>query len=149
MREKSLRKKGIKQIWIILFICSFLPASLVSCRKQDTAKQNEVVLYCSVDQEFAEPIVKQFEEQTGVKVLARFDTEASKTVGLVQRLRSEAAKPVADVFWSGEVFYTIRLTREGLLAPYESEQTKNWPEIFKDPSDRWYGFGLRDRKSVV
>jgi iron(III) transport system substrate-binding protein len=145
MREKSVRTKGIKHIWITLFICSFLVISLTSCKKQDSAKQNEVVLYCSVDQEFAEPIVKQFEEQTGVKVLARFDTEASKTVGLVQKLRSEASKPVADVFWSGEIFYTIRLAKEGLLAPYENEQTKGWPEIFKDSSNKWYGFGIRAR----
>ena len=73
-----------------------------------------------MDQEVAEPIIAEFEKQSGIRVLAKYDTEASKTVGLAQRLRAEAAAPAADVFWSGEVFHTIRLAREGLLAPYRS-----------------------------
>jgi iron(III) transport system substrate-binding protein len=104
-----------------------------------------VVLYCSVDQSIAEPIIAEFERQTDIKVLARFDTEASKTVGLVQRIRAEAASPIADVFWSSEIFHTIRLAREGLLAQYNSDQTKHWPAKFADPGGRWYGFALRGR----
>ena len=128
-----------------LFVAAcFLPG----CESRETQKQ--VVVYCSVDQVFAEPILDAFEEQTGIKVLARFDTEASKTVGLVQRLRAEKAAPAADVFWSSEVFYTIRLAREGLFAGYQSESTKAWPRQFRDrgsdqdpAASRWYGFALR------
>jgi len=126
-----------------------------------------------VDQTIAEPIIAEFERQTGIKVLARFDTEASKTVGLVQRIRAESSSPIADVFWSGEIFHTIRLAREGLLAPYSSDATKkpqqdaevpdvcegprlagtqnrdvfarNWPGRFADANGRWYGFALRAR----
>ena len=127
---------------VLTFLCLLM---VTSCKKQDSASQKEVVLYCSVDQEFAEPIIAQFEKESGIKVLARYDTEASKTVGLVQRLRSEASNPVADVFWSSEIFYTIRLAEEGLLASYESEQTRDWPDLFKDPLNRWHGFGIRAR----
>lgn len=103
------------------------------------------MLYCSVDQEVAEPIIAEFEKQSGIKVLTRFDTEASKTAGLVQKIRAEAASPVADVFWSSEIFYTIRLAREGLLTPYSSDTTKDWPALYADPNGRWYGFALRTR----
>ncbi len=102
-------------------------------------------MYCSVDQIIAEPIIAEFEKRSGIKVLARFDTEASKTVGLVQRIKAEAASPVADVFWSSEIFHTIRLARESLLASYSSEATKDWPALFVDSSRRWYGFALRAR----
>jgi iron(III) transport system substrate-binding protein len=98
-----------------------------------------------VDQEIAEPIIAEFERLTGIDVLARFDTEASKTVGLVQRIRAEAASPIADVFWSNEIFHTIRLARESLLACYISDTTKNWPERYADADRRWYGFALRAR----
>ncbi|MEJ2647147.1 MAG: extracellular solute-binding protein [Sedimentisphaerales bacterium] len=143
--HKCIGKKVRKNLWfcLFMFLCLFL--ILTSCRKQDSASKKEVVLYCSVDQDFAEPIIEKFEKESGVKVLARYDTEASKTVGLVQRLRSEASNPTADVFWSSEIFYTIRLANEGLLAPYESEETKDWPDLFKDPLNRWHGFGLRAR----
>lgn len=116
-----------------------------ACGPDSQPRQNQVVLYCSVDQQIAEPIIAEFEKSSGIKVLARFDTESSKTVGLVQRLRAEAKSPAADVFWSSEIFYTIRLAREGLLQSYHSEQTKDWPEIFRDPQGRWFGFGLRAR----
>jgi iron(III) transport system substrate-binding protein len=87
--------------------------------------------------------VAEFEKQTGIKVLARYDTEASKTVGLVQRIRAEAGAPAADVFWSGEIFHTVRLAREGLLAPYRPGV--DWPAPFADPNGCWHGFGLRAR----
>jgi iron(III) transport system substrate-binding protein len=98
-----------------------------------------------VDQAIAEPIIAEFERQTGIDVLPRFDTEASKTVGLVQRIRAEAASPIADVFWSNEIFHTIRLARESLLASYAGDVTKDWPERYADSNGRWYGFALRTR----
>ncbi len=117
----------------------------LSCKGEGGRDHRQVVLYCSVDQAIAEPIIAEFERLSGIKVSARFDTEANKTIGLVQRIRAEAASPMADVFWSNEVFYTIRLGREGLLAGYNSEQTDNWPALFSDPNSRWYGFALRGR----
>ncbi len=125
----------------VLAVCA---VSLCACRKQSDAAK-EVVLYCSVDQAVAEPIIAQFEKQAGIKVRTRFDTEASKTVGLVQKIRAEKENPVADVFWSSEIFYTIRLASEGLLAPYESSVTAGWPATFVDPDKQWYAFGLRGR----
>ena len=106
---------------------------------------NRVVLYCSVDQAIAEPIIADYEGRTGQRVLVRFDTEASKTVGLVQRLRAEQSRPRADVFWSSEVFYTIRLAREGLFQSYHCDLTEGWPAAYADADGLWYGFGLRAR----
>lgn len=126
-------------------IVGLLLVGLGSCVKHSDEHRPKVVLYCSVDQAIAEPIIAAFEAQSGIDVLTRFDTEAAKTVGLVQRLRAEQQAPVADVFWSSEVFYTIRLAREGLFAPYEDEQTRDWPAYLHDPNHLWHGFGLRGR----
>ncbi len=123
---------------------AFCLASL-SCKGEGGRDHRQVVLYCSVDQAIAEPIIAEFEKLSGIKVSVRFDTEANKTIGLVQRIRAEAASPAADVLWSNEVFYTIRLGREGLLAGYNSGQTDDWPASFSDPNSRWYGFALRGR----
>ncbi len=117
---------------------------LSSCgnKKESTG---QVVVYCSVDQAVAEPILARFEEQSGIKVLARFDTEASKTVGLVQKIRAERSRPAADVFWSSEIFYTIRLGQEGLLEPFENEEFADWPGTFVEKEKLWYAFALRAR----
>ena len=140
----SYRKKlsfiNLYFISAVLFL-SVLP----SCKRNSNQSQKHVVLYCSVDQSIAEPIIVEFEKQTGIKVLARFDTEASKTVGLVQRIRAEGVRPVADVFWSSEIFNTIRLARDELLFRYSSNRTKDWPAKFADPDGQWYGFALRGR----
>lgn len=131
--------------WLTLGLTVLLVSPFFSCRKTPPQDRREVVLYCSVDQEIAEPMIAEFEKESGIEVLSRFDTEATKTAGLARRIRAEAASPVADVFWSSEVFHTIRLVRENLLSPYRSAATTDRPELYTDPNGQWYGFALRAR----
>src|SRR5262245_29448334 len=48
-----------------------------------------VIAYVSQDQVYAEAIFQEFEQETGIHVLTVFDSEAAKTVGLVNRLLAE------------------------------------------------------------
>lgn len=130
---------------ILVCLVAFVSFGLVSCKKQPPEPVRKVVLYCSVDQSVAEPVVAEFEKLSGIKVDARYDTEAMKTVGLVQKIRAEKDNPVADVFWSSEIFHTISLAGEGVLDNYTSETTKTWPAKFADDEGKWYGFALRGR----
>ena len=109
------------------------------------AAKEEVVVYCSVDQVFGEPILRQFERKTGIKVRPLFDVEATKTVGLVNRLIAERRRPRADVFWNSEVSRSIVLAEKNIFAPYSSPQSADIPALFKDPKHRWAGFGARAR----
>src|SRR5205814_10029997 len=54
---------------------------------------NTVVVYTSVDEPYAAPIIRDFEKRTGMKVDLRTDSEATKSVGLAERLRAEKDKP--------------------------------------------------------
>src|SRR5437879_1531280 len=74
-----------------------------------------VTIYCALDDVYARPILDDFERETGIHVKASFDTEASKTVGLVQNLRLERSNPRCDVFWNNEILHTVRLADEGVL----------------------------------
>jgi len=135
--------------WSILIaaVCLVAGVGLIGCGKGKSPGSGgkTVVLYTSVDQQFAEKIASRFTKKTGIKVQCRFDTEATKTLGLVQRLRSESKHPQADVFWSSEIFETIRLANEGVLASYRSSALANWPEDLCDARGRWYAFALRAR----
>ncbi len=126
---------------------TLLPAVLmfisVSCSKNN--KSNEVVIYTSVDQIFSEPVLKRFEKETGIKVKALYDVEASKTVGLVNRLIAEKQNSKCDVFWNSEVSRTIQLKKGGLLEQYKSPHWEVFPETFKDKEQYWTGFGARSR----
>lgn len=109
-----------------------------------------VVLYTSADDTISRIVIDAFEAESGVRVRALGDTEATKTTGLVQRLRQEHAqgRARADVFWSSEVFLTARLAREGVLAPMDSAVAPGWPAGWRDPEGRWIGFAVRARVIV-
>jgi iron(III) transport system substrate-binding protein len=107
-----------------------------------------VVLYTSVDEPYAKPLVDQFTKQTGIKVTLVTDAEASKSVGLAEKLRAEKDHPAADVWWSNECFLTIGLADDGVLAPYDSPMAADVPQKFKDPAHRWAGSALRVRMLV-
>ncbi|HUU23674.1 MAG TPA: extracellular solute-binding protein [Phycisphaerae bacterium] len=141
---RSGRSPAFLLFTIAATMAGLLTAGL-SCSRGSTPSTPRVVLYCSADRVYAEPIIAEYEKATGVDVLALYDSEDAKTVGLAKRIRAEARAPVADVFWSSEVFHTVRLAREGLLAPYAGAETADWPRHFKDPDGLWHGFALRAR----
>jgi len=113
------------------------------------ADEPQVVVYASVDRNFAEPVLEAFEQATGIRVLAAYDVEASKTTGMVNRLLAEKDRPRADVFWSGEFAQTVLLKREGALAAYDSPQAADLPEAYRDPDRQWTGFAGRARAFIV
>jgi iron(III) transport system substrate-binding protein len=110
---------------------------------------NEVVVYAALDSEFSKPVFADFQKQTGIAVLPKFDAESAKTIGLVTDLMAEADHPRCDVFWNNETINTLRLEERGLLASYRSPAAKEYPEIFRSPEGLWYGFAARARVIVV
>ena len=116
---------------------------LTGCGRQ--AGKPEVVVYTALDQIFSEKILQTFEQQTGIKVKAVYDTEATKTVGLVNRILAERARPQCDVFWNNEIVRTVMLKRQGILQPYVSPSGQDIPAAFKDSEGCWHGFAARAR----
>src|SRR5215207_8973387 len=90
--------------------------ALMSCSK-DARNATEVVVYSSVDRVFAEPVLKNFEAQSKIRVRAVFDTEETKSTGVLNRLIAEANQPQADVFWSGDPVRPFLLVKRGLIEP--------------------------------
>jgi len=109
----------------------------------------EVVVYTALDQTYSEPIFREFERKTGTRVSAVYDTEASKTVGLVNRILAEKARPQCDVFWNNEIIRTIVLKRKGALAAYASPERDFIPERYRDAEGYWTGFAARARVIIV
>ena len=133
-----------RQLLLIGLVCVCLVFS--GCKKQTPeADVKQVVVYTSLDKVFSEPVLKAFEEKTGIKVLAVYDSEATKTTGLVNRLIAEKNAPKADVFWNSETGRTIVLKDKGVLAPYISPSAADIPATFKDKDAYWTGFAARCR----
>jgi iron(III) transport system substrate-binding protein len=109
----------------------------------------EVVVYTSVDQVFSEPVFRAFERESGIRVRAVFDTEETKSTGVLNRLIAEAANTQADVFWSGDPVRPFLLIKRGLVEPYASPQAKNLPPGLRAADGSWTGVAARARVLLV
>jgi iron(III) transport system substrate-binding protein len=106
---------------------------------------DEVTVYCTVDQVFSEPVLKDFERETGIVVKAVYDTEETKSTGVMNRLIAEKDNPRCDVFWSGDPVRNGVLQSRGITEPHQSEQTRLIPAPFKEKNNHWIGFSARAR----
>lgn len=86
---------------------------LLGCADSDPT----VVVYDGLDDEPGRMVVAQAEKELPFTVKRLGDTEATKTAGLVQRLRQEASAPRANIFVCGEPLSVVALSGEGLLLP--------------------------------
>jgi iron(III) transport system substrate-binding protein len=113
--------------------------------------ESEVVVYASVDREYAGPIFDAFERTENAPSVARqFDVESSKSVGLANRILQEKSRPKCDLFWNGEILQTIRLQKAGLLRSRNWNLPTDWPKSTFAASDgTWVGVGARARVLLV
>jgi iron(III) transport system substrate-binding protein len=128
--------------WFATFVLAILCAG---CARE----RPEVVAYTSVDQVFSEPVFREFERQTGIRVRAVYDTEETKSTGVLNRLIAEGAQPQADVFWSGDPVRPFALIQRGFVEPYVSPNAASIPNTFKAADGMWTGFAARARVLLV
>jgi len=119
----------------------------VGCRSPEPSQtaNRTVTVYVSTDRVFSEPVLREYERQTGVRVNAVYDTEETKSTGLANRLIAEKPRPQADVFWSNEPVRTLVLKSREVLAPYRSPSAEGIPAALVDPDGYWTGFSARIR----
>lgn len=108
-----------------------------------------VVVYVSHDEVFSEPILKDFEKETGIRVRAVYDTEETKSAGAMNRLIAERNNPQADVYWANEPIRAEVLRQQHIAAPYRSPNADGIPATFRDPQNYWTGFAARARVLIV
>jgi iron(III) transport system substrate-binding protein len=127
----------------ILFVVLASLALLPGCGGPQNRSAPVVVVYTSVDDEFARPIAERFQQESGIEVRLVPDTEETKSTGLVNRLIAEKGRPQADVFWSGDPVRAAILKAKGVSAPYHSPQAEGLPKLYSDPEGHWTGFSAR------
>jgi len=113
------------------------------------SSEDSLVVYCAHDAMFSESVLKNFEKETGIHVAVRYDTEATKSLGLVELIKREKDNPRCDIFWNNELLGIVELADMGLLEPYKGEGYKRIPEQYRDPDGMWVGFGARLRMYII
>lgn len=136
-------------LWSVILVSAI---ALGCDRKSGDAKPQaakEVVIYSSIDQPYLRPLMKRFEEKTGVKVTVVTDTEGTKTAGLAEKILAEKANPRADVYWGNEIFHTINLAEQGIFTRYRSPAAQDIPDRWRGKDDLYTCMGARARWLVV
>src|SRR6266478_1495339 len=128
-------------------LVSFALIPILACCRPTNSRT--VVIYVSEDQVFSEPILKDFERETGITVKSVFDTEESKSTGVTNRLIAEKDNPQADVYWANEPVRADVLKQRGISTPYLSPSAEGIADQFKDPDLYWTGFSARARVLLV
>ena len=138
-----------KTVLLVGVVGVVIVAALVWRHARKTGQGAVVVVYVSEDQVFSEPVLKDFEKETGIRVEAVYDTEEAKSTGAMNRLIAEKDNPQADVYWANEPIRAEVLKQKGISAPYFSPNAKDIPPVFKDPDGYWTGFSARARVLIV
>ncbi len=132
------------------FCLVFLVLGMTGCDSgSNPVGEQRVVVYTSVDRIFSEPVLQRAKQVLGVDVVGVYDTEETKSTGLVNRLIAKKDNPDGDIFWSGDPARAAQLKAEGITAAYDSPATAPFPEALKDPEGHWVGFSARTRVLLV
>lgn len=135
--------------WLLSIVLLTLPVSTFSgCIKRS---ESDVVVYSALDREFAFPILDSFERSSGggTRVIAKYDVESTKTVGLVNLIIAEQDAPHCDLFWNNEIMHTVRLQKLGLLEPRKWTVDAGYPPDMVASDGTWCGFAARARVLIV
>jgi len=138
----------MKRVWPVLIVIALVAAG-AWWQFRGVSAAPVVVVYVSHDQVFSEPILKDFEKDTGIQVRAVYDTEETKSAGAMNRLIAEKGNPQADVYWANEPVRAEVLRQQGISAPYVSPNAAGIPATLRDPDGYWTGFAARARILVV
>lgn len=104
---------------------------------------NEVNVYSYRQPYLIEPILKQFEQESGIKVNFIY---ADK--GLVERVKREGELSPADVLLTVDISRVMEIVNAGLAQPIQSKVLdSNIPAQFRDSQGKW--FALTSRARVV
>ena len=135
----------------LIAVAMFLPMTWLSSVGCVPRTEKDVVVYSALDEDFAFPILEAFERNVDdeVSVVAKFDVESTKTVGLVNQLIAEKNSPRCDLFWNNEIMHTVRLQKLGLLEPYDWSVPADWPSELIASDSTWCGFAARARVLLI
>lgn len=129
----------------IIVLFTVAPALFGCDASNSPADADQLVVYCAADEVFSRQIIEQFQQQTGLHVTVRYDTEASKSLGLTELLIQEKDNPRCDVFWNNQWLGTADLKAQGVLQPHRGVGYQRIPDRYKDPDGCFVGFAARLR----
>ncbi len=148
-KQQENRRLSTRFPLLSVFATCLLAFSLVGVLGCGEPAPKEVVVYTALDEDFSRPIFEAFTRRTGIEVLAKYDTESTKTVGLANAILAEKERPRCDLFWNNELLHTLRLKQASLLRVQPMSNSQDYAKQYRSPDHDWYGFAARARVLLV
>lgn len=137
-------------LWALSIVAALLATTaLYAFQRHALSGGDPLVVYCAHDAVYAEAILQRFSRETGIPLSIRYDTEATKSLSLVELILREGKSPRCDVFWNNQLVGTDQLKKSGLLEPYKGPGYERIPEKYRDPEGCWTGFAARLRVYII
>ncbi|TNH04573.1 Fe(3+) ABC transporter substrate-binding protein [Testudinibacter sp. TR-2022] len=106
-----------------------------------SAVASEVNVYSYRQPYLIEPILKNFEKESGIKVNLIFDDK-----GLVERIKREGELSPADVVLTVDIKRVMDVVNAGLAQPIHSHALEeNIPAQYRDSKEQWFALTTRAR----
>ena len=136
--------------WMIatVWFCAAVAPALAACSDGEEAAQagadRELTIYSGRGESLVEPIIKRFEEATGITVRVRY----AGTAELAAAILEEGERSPADIYFAQDAGALAALAEAGALAQLPDDVLDAVPEELRDASGRWVGTSGRARVLV-
>ncbi len=105
--------------------------------------QGTVVVYVEAPRRIAGPVLKTFEEQTGIKVDATYRDNLGDR--FLPTLKAQATLGAVDLFWAETPLAAHEIVDAGLAVPFRPAGARPVPTQYRDGGFRFIGFAVNPR----
>ena len=130
-----------RRLFVALTLATVLTASACSSDTASSTEDEALVVYSGRNPELIEPLVKIFEDESGIDV----DLRDGNSTELAAQLLEEGGNTPAEVFLSQDAGALGVLTNEGLLAALPEDVTSVVPPEYTSKDGSWVGLTGRAR----
>jgi iron(III) transport system substrate-binding protein len=115
-RKPNFGRKNMNRSFSAVFTFAAALAAMAFSAGLALAANGSLTVYCSVQEEWCQLMVNEFQRETGINV-AMTRKSSGETYAQVQ---AEAANPRGDIWWGGTGDPHLQAAEEGLTEAYES-----------------------------
>lgn len=116
-------------------------ALLAGCGGTQPTATKELIIYSGRNEQFVQPLIREFEKNTGIKVTLR----AGGASELANAILEEKNNPRADLFIANDAGALELLRMKGALEPNNSAAAAKVPADLRAPDGAWVGVSGRTR----
>lgn len=107
----------------------------------EIAFSQQLTLYSGRSKALVEPLIQEFERETGIRVRVRYGGTTQLAVAIIE----EGHRSPADIFWAQDAGALGAVHRAGLLAPLDSSLYEGKPTAFRNSDGTWVATSGRAR----